>query len=90
MNLNNEFYLSLLGNFAAICTSLSFIPQAIRIILTKDTKSISRNSYLLLNIGIFCWLLYGILKNEFPIILANLSTIIFTLIILVYKIKEKD
>ncbi len=90
MNLNDEFFINMLGHVAAICTSLSFIPQAIRIIMTKDTKSISRNSYILLNLGIICWLIYGIQKKELPIIFANSITIIFTLIILFYKIKNKD
>lgn len=89
MNLNEELFLNILGHFAAICTSLAFIPQAVRIILTRDTKSISRNSYILLNLGILCWLIYGIKKNELPIIVANSITICFTLVILFYKLREE-
>ncbi len=77
-----------LGNLAAILTSLSFLPQAIQVIKTKDTKSISLPMYLMFVIGIALWLVYGLLKNDLPLILANIITLIFSSIILFYKIKE--
>ncbi|MGB0864817.1 MAG: SemiSWEET transporter [Saprospiraceae bacterium] len=77
-----------LGNLAAVLTSLSFLPQAIQVIKTKDTKSISLPMYLMFVIGIALWLVYGLLKNDLPLILANIITLIFSSIILFYKIKE--
>jgi MtN3 and saliva related transmembrane protein len=81
-----EFTL-IIGNIAAVLTSISFLPQVIKIIKTKDTKSISLPMYILFVLGITLWLIYGILKNDFPIIMANIVTIIFASIILFYKIK---
>lgn len=83
-------FLNLLGFFAAMLTSLAFVPQAIRVIQTRQTKDISRNSYILLNLGISLWLLYGIMKMDLPIIIANSTTIIFSMTILIFKLKEKD
>jgi MtN3 and saliva related transmembrane protein len=78
----------LIGNAAAILTSVSFLPQAIQVIKTKDTKSISLPMYLMFVIGVILWLTYGILQKDLPLMLANIVTLVFASIILFYKIKE--
>ncbi len=80
---------SLIGMLAAIGTTLSFIPQAIKVIRTRDTKSISLWMYLLLSIGVALWLIYGVLKKDPSIIAANAVTLFFALIIFCYKVNEK-
>ncbi|MBN2597615.1 MAG: SemiSWEET transporter [Marinifilaceae bacterium] len=79
----------MLGFAAAFCTTVSFVPQAIRIIKTKHTKDISLAMYSLFNIGILLWLLYGIVIVSWPMILANAVTLLLTLIILYLKIRYK-
>ena len=77
----------IVGNIAALLTSISFLPQAIKVIKTKDTKSISLPMYVLFTLGIILWLIYGILKQDFPIIMSNIVTISLASIILFHKIK---
>ncbi len=84
--MNLPFYVS---SVAAVLTTVSFFPQALKTIRTKDTKSISLVMYLVFNLGILMWLLYGILDQNWPIILANGVTFIFTFVILVMKLKYK-
>lgn len=79
----------MLGIIAAILTTSSFIPQAWRVIRTKDTQSISLGMYVLSVTGIAMWLIYGITIQDLPLILANGVTLIFSSIILVYKIRYK-
>ena len=79
----------LIGLAAAALTTVSFIPQAIQTIKTKDTTSISLAMYSVFTLGTFLWLLYGILSNNLPVSLANGVTLIFAGIILVYKIRYK-
>ncbi|TGN18481.1 SemiSWEET transporter [Leptospira idonii] len=81
---------ALLGYFAAVFTTLSFLPQVLRVILTKQTRDISRNMYILLGVGVFLWLIYGFSKSDLPIILANAFTLIFVLIILYYKLQTEE
>lgn len=81
--------LTVLGLVAACCTTISFFPQAIKAIRTKHTNDLSLGMYTLLTTGIILWLIYGILKNDFPIILANGITLIFAGTILILKIKYK-
>jgi MtN3 and saliva related transmembrane protein len=44
--------------------------------------------YVILVIGVILWLSYGIVKNDLPIILANIVTLIPTLVILFLKVGE--
>ncbi|MDX1959307.1 MAG: SemiSWEET transporter [Leptospiraceae bacterium] len=78
----------IIGYIAAFLTTISFVPQTIRVVMTKRTEDISRNMYIILILGIILWLVYGIIKKEFPIIFANIFTFIFASTILFYKLKE--
>ncbi len=79
----------MLGYAAAVATTISFLPQTIHTIKTKDTKGISLGMYTVFVIGVLMWLLYGIFTKTLPIILANIVTLVLAVIILVYKIKYK-
>jgi MtN3 and saliva related transmembrane protein len=79
----------IIGYIAATATTLSFIPQAVKIISTRDTRSISLWMYLIFSFGLTFWLVYGVLKEAVPIILANVVTLLFNLIIIFYKLTEK-
>jgi len=75
------------GSLAAICTTVSFIPQVLKILKTHNTEGISLEMYIVFTIGVICWLAYGILLNELPIIISNSVTLILSAIILISKIK---
>jgi MtN3 and saliva related transmembrane protein len=79
-------FFKILGMVAAILTTSSFVPQAIKTIKTKDTSGISFFMYLLFTIGVLLWVIYGIYIKDNAIIIANLITFIFAFIILKYKI----
>lgn len=80
---------TILGFAAAALTTGSFLPQAIKTIRTKDTRSISFFMYLLFSSGTFLWLLFGLLSNNMPIVVANAITLVFAVIILIYKIRYR-
>lgn len=63
--------LQVLGLLAAILTTAANIPQAIKVIKTRSTKSLSAATYAMLFAGMVLWVMYGILRNDLPIILAN-------------------
>ncbi len=80
---------SFFGYIAATCTTVSFLPQAIKVIKTKRTKDISLGMYVVFTGGVAAWLVYGIMINELPIIVANCITLILAATILGFKIKYK-
>lgn len=79
-----------MGLLAACLTTFSFLPQAIKVIKTKDTKGISLAMYSMFVIGVFCWIIYGIQVKDAPLIGANFVTFIFAGIVLIFKIRSKD
>ncbi|MBU4348407.1 SemiSWEET transporter [Patescibacteria group bacterium] len=79
----------IIGLVAATCTTISFIPQAIRIIKTKQAKDLSLGMYSILTTGIFLWLVYGIFIKNLPIIIANAISLLFVSAILILIIKYK-
>jgi MtN3 and saliva related transmembrane protein len=64
-------YPQIIGFTAAALITLANVPQAIKIIRTKSTKGISSWSYGILFFGNLCWLAYGILRSDLPIIISN-------------------
>ena len=79
----------IIGLAAAILTTSAFLPQVIRVVKTHSTKDISLAMFIIFCIGIFLWLIYGILIKDVPIIIANAATFVLAGIILVYKVRFK-
>ncbi len=82
-------FVTVLGLLAASMTTVSFLPQMMKIWQTKSAKDVSFVMLICFNTGIFLWLVYGIMLQQLPIILANAATLSFNLIILWLKIKYR-
>lgn len=82
-------YVEIIGLVAAFCTTISFLPQAIKTIRSKDTSGISLTMYAIFVTGTLAWLAYGLLLPSLPVIIGNLITSAFAGVILAYKIKYK-
>ena len=84
-----DFIIKYIGFFAASCTTIAFIPQAIKVYKSKSTKDISLYMFLIFTIGVLSWLIYGIIIFNLPVILANAVTLVLSLFILIYKLRYK-
>ena len=67
---------TVIGLIAAAFTTFAYVPQAVKTIKTKNTKSLSLIMYVIMTVGIVLWLSYGILLKDLPIIIANTVTLI--------------
>jgi MtN3 and saliva related transmembrane protein len=76
------------GGLAATLTTLSFFPQAMQVIRTRDTRAISLSMYTLFTLGIACWGIYGVLTLQWPIIIANGLTFLMAAMILAIKARD--
>lgn len=81
--------LQYVGWVAALLTTLSFLPQAIKTVKEKNTEGISLGMYGMFTSGVLLWLIYGLSIKDIPLILANFITFIFACIILIMKLKYK-
>ena len=76
-----------LGYLAAILTTGSFLPQAIKTIRSRNTTGISLVMYVVFALGVALWLGYGIAIGSWPMILANVVTFVLAATILALKIR---
>jgi MtN3 and saliva related transmembrane protein len=79
--------IDLVGSLAGMLTTVSFVPQAYQTLKTRETHAISLPMYIIFTSGVFCWLLYGLALNAWPIVAANVVTFILSASILVMKIR---
>ena len=78
----------LIGFAAAFLTTVAFLPQTVRVVRTRDTRSISLAMYVLFTIGVALWLVYGILIGSLPVMVANVLTLVQSGVILRIKHAE--
>ncbi len=84
-----NFISKYIGFLAAFCTTIAFLPQAMKVFKTRSTKDISLYMFIIFTAGVFFWLIYGLIISDLPIILANLITLVLSIFILIFKIKYK-
>jgi MtN3 and saliva related transmembrane protein len=75
------------GYAAAILTTGSFIPQAIKTLRSRNTAGISLAMYVVFTIGVALWLVYGVYLVSWPMIFANTVTLLLSVSILILKLR---
>ena len=80
--MGKEFF----GYFAAILTTVAFLPQLIKTLKTKKADDVSLITLIMFIIGVLSWIIYGYKISSLPILVANLITLILNLLILISKI----
>lgn len=78
--------IEILGFTSAFLTTISFVPQAILVIKTRETAALSLIMYSIFTLGVASWLAYGIIKEDSAMILANAITLLLSTIILSIKV----
>lgn len=81
---------NLLGIIAGVLTSISMIPQLVKVVREKNVEDISLLMLLILISGLSLWVWYGFVKDELPIILSNLFAVLVNICLLIcYMIYNK-
>jgi MtN3 and saliva related transmembrane protein len=78
---------TLIGLGAAACTTIAYVPQVLKTWRTRSTTDISIGMFLLLFVGIVLWLVYGVILQDLPLILANFITLCLASAILIFKMR---
>ncbi len=79
----------LVGYAAATLTTLAFIPQTLQSWRTRDLSGVSLGMYSLFTLGVALWLLYGVVLESWPIIIANAITLALAGTVLFLKLRHK-
>ena len=77
-----------IGYCAAFLTTIAFLPQAIQSWRTRDLSGISVGMYSLFTVGVGLWLVYGLIIEKWPLILANALTFALAFSILLLKVRS--
>ena len=81
------YQVEIIGYCAAFLTTIAFLPQAIHSWRTRDLSGISVGMYSLFTAGVGLWLIYGLIIEKWPLILANALTFALALSILLLKLR---
>ncbi len=76
------------GMTGAVLTTVCWLPQAIQIVRSRETRAISLIGTVVLTIGIVFWLIYGLALVDWPLILSNVVTLALLLVILALKLRH--
>ncbi len=84
------FMETIIGTIAGILTSISMLPQLIKVVREKEVENLSWGMIVVLLSGVSLWVVYGVMKNELPIIVSNAFSVLVNLTLLIYYFKYKD
>ena len=79
-------YIEFFGYFAAILTTLAFLPQLTKTLKTKKADDVSLTTLIMFLTGVAAWIIYGIQISSKPILIANTITFLLNFLILVFKL----
>jgi MtN3 and saliva related transmembrane protein len=78
-----------IGTVGATLTTVAFLPQVWHTFRTKDVSGISLGMYSAFTLGVALWLVYGLLLDAWPIVIANAITVSLATCILVMKMRYR-
>jgi MtN3 and saliva related transmembrane protein len=81
--------IDILGYSAGAITSLTFLPQVIKTWKERSAKDISMMMFLIAATNEIMWIAYGILRNDWVIILTNAVILVMSLTMIYLKFKYK-
>lgn len=82
-----QFEIELVGMFAAVLTTVAFVPQVYKIWKSKVSDGISLSMYLSMFIGVVTWCVYGYLIGSPSVMIANIVAGLLQLTIIYFKLK---
>ena len=83
----SDLHIGIIGIVAGICTTVSLVPQLLKILRTRKAHDVSLVMFIVLGLGILLWFFYGIFIREIPVILANGMSFILTVAIIIARVR---
>lgn len=81
---------AVIGLVAGSITSVAAVPQVMKSLRTHHTRDISIWQPVLLAIGVALWMVYGILINDLPLIVANILPLICNITLCALKLRYEE
>jgi MtN3 and saliva related transmembrane protein len=84
----NATLVDLVGMTGAVLTTVCWLPQAVKIIRSRETSAISLAGTVAFTVGIAFWLVYGLALVDWPLITSNIVTLALMLVIVSLKVRH--
>ncbi len=75
------------GIGAGVLTAFSMLPQLIKVIKEKKAEEISITMVIVLIAGLSLWTAYGVLKEDWPLIITNSFSVLVNILLLIFRLK---
>ncbi len=82
--------INLVGTLGGIVSSVTFLPQVIKVWKTKSAKDLSMGTLMFLILNVSLWLVYGVLTKLMPIMLTNGIVLSMVLVLVYFKLTFKE
>lgn len=76
------------GGFAAFCTTVSYFPQIKKCWDTGEAEDLSAGMLSILALGLSSWVVYGVLRSDAVVIVANTVSVCLVLGLLGFKVRQ--
>jgi MtN3 and saliva related transmembrane protein len=86
--MSGQMLVPYLGLLAAALTSLAYIPQVRKALPRGSTRDLSVRTLIILLAGLGLWVLYGILRGDWVIVIANAFGGVLVAILLALKFRD--
>jgi MtN3 and saliva related transmembrane protein len=83
--MNNE----IIGIAAGVLTASSLIPQVIKTLREKKAEDVSLAMLFVLQAGLILWILYGIKREDLPIIATNSFSLLVNITMVILRIRYR-
>ena len=82
------FFVDTIGMTGAVLTTVCWLPQAIKVVRSRDTAALSLTGTVAFTIGIALWLIYGVALMDWPLIASDAVTLALMAVIVAMKLKH--
>ena len=77
----------IIGIAAGVFTASSLIPQVVKTLKEKKAEDVSLLMLFILQAGLVLWIIYGIKRDDFPIIITNSFSLLVNIFMVILRIK---
>lgn len=79
-----------IGIVAGVLTASSMLPQLVKVIKKKEAEDISLLMLVVLMTGIAMWIVYGIYRDDWPIIVTNSFSLLVNITLTFFRVKYRN
>jgi MtN3 and saliva related transmembrane protein len=78
---------TVIGTVAGTLTTAAYLPQVVKVWRSRSAGDISLQMYILMVTGASLWVGYGLMLMQWPVIISNAVSLLFTAVILAFKLR---